>query len=291
MGIIYGSLNVDEKYSKILEPNLFYDSVFVPGVTYTDKYETGPAGGIYVHKLSTSAVEPGTPGRDFTDEATSDSLIQIKINNNYQKSKKIYGVQAAAVDIALANEQLSIATKEVKESWNQSALACLVKEGTTNSVTTEITDSIATDAVIDERSAIVKAKGRADVVLCSPDFFAMLLKEAGDKFTPVHNDKVAATGAIGSYLGMTFIEVPGLAATNAKYYGNTGTTANTVAFANIAFVMYNHEALSIVNNLEAMRIVDSENFVGSKAQVEMNSGFAVTNSALVRIRKSVKATG
>ena len=82
MGVLYGNLNVDEKYSKILEPNLFYDSLFVPGVTYTDKYSIGPAGGIFVHKLATSAVEPGTPGRDFTDEATSDTLIQIKLNNN-----------------------------------------------------------------------------------------------------------------------------------------------------------------------------------------------------------------
>ena len=287
MGVLYGNLNVDEKYSKILEPNLFYDSLFVPGVTYTDKYSIGPAGGIFVHKLATSAVEPGTPGRDFTDEATSDTLIQIKLNNNYQKSKKIYGVQAAAVDMSLANEQLSLATKEVKESWNQSALACLVNEGTTDSVTTEITD--ATSAIIDERKSIVAAKGKANVVLCSPEFFALMLKEAGSKFTPTRNDRVAATGAIGSYLGLTFIEAAGLSAANAKYYPADASSVKTVAFANIAFVMYNYEALSIVNNLEAMRIVDSENFIGSKAQVEMNSGFKVTNKDLVRIRKSVAA--
>lgn len=284
MGILYGNLNVDEKYSPILEPNLFYDSIFVPGVTYTDKYEVGPAGGIYVHKLATSAVEPGTPGRDFSDESTSDNLIQIKINNNYQKSKKIYGVQASAVSIDLANEQLSLAVKEVKESWNQSALACLVKEGTTGSVTSTITDARA--ALLSERTSIVKAKGKPDVVLCSPDFYEMLLSEVGGKFTPVRNDEIAATGSIGEYYGMTIIEASGLSAANAKYWGNTGSAANTVSFSNIAFVMYNKEALSIVNNLEAMRIVDSENFVGSKAQVEMNSGFVVTNPALVRIRKS-----
>lgn len=283
MGILYGNLNVDEKYSPILEPNLFYDSIFVPGVTYTDKYEIGPAGGIYVHKLATTAVEPGTPGRDFSDEATSDSLINIKINNNYQKSKKIYGVQAAAVSVDLANEQLSLAVNEVKEGWNQSGLACLVKEGTAGSVTTAITS--AKEAILAERTALVKAKGKANIVLCAPDFYEKLLNEVGDKFTPVRNDRVAATGAIGEYYGMTFIEAAGLSATNAKYWGNTGASANTVSFSGVQFIMYNSEALSIVNNLEAMRIVDSENFVGSKAQVEMNSGFAVTNPALVRVRK------
>ena len=45
MGIKYGSLNVDEKYASILEPNLFADSFLSPGVTYTDQYEEGAAGG------------------------------------------------------------------------------------------------------------------------------------------------------------------------------------------------------------------------------------------------------
>ena len=45
--------------------------------------------------------------------------------------------------------------------------------------------------------------------------------------------------------------------------------------------MYNKEALSIVTNLDVARIVDSENFNGSKAQVEMNSGFKVTSATQV----------
>lgn len=286
MATIYGTLNVDERYSGILEPNLFYESVFVPGVTFTDQYEEGPAGGIYVHKLSTAAVEPGKPGRDFTDEEAKDELIQIVLNNNFQKSKKIYGVQAAAVSFPVANEQLALATKEVKEGWMQSGNACLVTEGTTSDDTAEITS--AKSALIAERVALSKKKGKADVVLCSPDFFGKLLEEAGDKFTPVLNDKVAATGTIGKYLGFTIIEDNGLASASAKYINHSGTT-KTASFDGIDFIMYNHKALSIINNLEAMRIVDSENFVGSKAQTELNSGYRVTNADLVRVRKTVKA--
>ena len=283
MGVIYGNLNVDEKYSGILEPNLYYESVFVPGVTFTDKYEEGPAGGIFVHKLSTTAVEPGAPGRDFSDEASADSLIPIVLNNNFQKSKKIYGVQAASVAFPLANEQLAIATSEVKEGWIQSGNACLVTEGTASSNTSAITS--ATSALIAERTEISKKKGKADVVLCAPEFFGKLLEEAGDKFTPVMNDKIAATGTIGKYLGFTIIEDNGLSATSAKYINHSGAT-KTASFAGVDFIMYNHEALSIVNNLEAMRIVDSENFVGSKAQTEMNTGYRVTNADLVRVRKT-----
>jgi hypothetical protein len=50
MAIQYNNLYVDEKYSGILEPNLYYNSIFVPGATYSDRYQIGPAGGIFVHK-------------------------------------------------------------------------------------------------------------------------------------------------------------------------------------------------------------------------------------------------
>ena len=283
MGIKYGSLNVDEKYSGILEPNLYFDSILVPGVTYTDKYQTGPAGGIYVHKLNTTAVTVGTPGRDFSDEASSDTLIPILLNNNYMKSKKIYGVQAAAVDFDLANEQLATATQEIKESRQQSALGCLVQEGTTSTVKTAITTG-AVNAVLDEAAQI--KKGKANVVLCSPDFYALVLKESGKNFTPVKNDEVAATGAIGDLYGFTWIRAAGLGEQEAKYYDSTGTL-KTVALSKttpVDFILYNSEALSIVDNLESYRIVDSENFTGSKAQVEINTGMKVTTPALVRVR-------
>ena len=290
MGIKYGSLNVDEQYTKILEPNLYFDSILVPGVTYTDKYQTGPAGGIYVHKLNTTAVTVGTPGRDFSDEASSDTLIPILLNNNYMKSKKIYGVQAAAVDFDLANEQLSTATQEIKESRQQSALGCLVQEGTTSTVKTAITTG-AVNAVLDEAAQI--KKGKANVVLCSPDFYALVLKESGKNFSPVKNDEVAATGAIGDLYGFTWIRAAGLGEQEAKYYDSTGTL-KTVALSKttpVDFILYNSEALSIVDNLESYRIVDSENFTGSKAQVELNTGMKVTTPALARVRTHTIAKG
>lgn len=296
MGIKYGNLNVDEKYSGILEPNLYFDSIFVPGVTYTDKYQTGPAGGIYAHKLDTTAVTVGTPGRDFTDEASSDTLIPILLNNNYMKSKKIYGVQAAAVSFDLANEQLSTATQEIKESRQQSALGCLVQEGTKSNGAAITANAV--DSVLDE-SAKIK-KGKANVVLCSPEFYALVLKENGKDFTPAKNDEVAATGAIGELYGFTWIRAAGLGEAEAKYYDSTGAL-KTVALNKAAtsavdgsavdFILYNNETLSIVDNLESYRIVDSENFTGSKAQVELNAGMKVTTPALARVRTHTIAKG
>lgn len=280
MAVQYGNLNVDEKYASIVEPNLYYNSVFAPGKTFTDKYEQGPAGGIYVHKLATSAVAVGTPGRDFTDVTASDSLIQIVLNNNFQQSKKIYGVQAAAVAINLANEELSVATAEVAESWNAAGLACLVTEGTTASSTASITKSSVKKAVLDARKQIVEAKGKADVLLASPATFACILEAAGSEYIPQANEYMNRTGSVGQWLGLTVLECSGLAANSGEYYNAAGSKV-TASFSGVDFIMYNKEALSIVTNVDVARIVDSENFNGSKAQVEMNSGFKVTSAAQV----------
>ena len=42
---------VDDKYSALVEPNLFAANVFQPGITFTDKYQIGPAGQIMVHQV------------------------------------------------------------------------------------------------------------------------------------------------------------------------------------------------------------------------------------------------
>lgn len=284
MSVTYNSLNVDERYSKILEPNLYYNPVMVPGVTFSDEYETGPAGQIYVHKLATQAVEPGKPGRDFSDTDAADTLIPIQINNNFQSSKKIYGVQAAAVQYAMGNEFLSIAIQECREGWMQSGLACLVQEGSAATATAALTADTVKSDIIATRAEIVKRKGRADVVMCSPDFYGLVLEAAGKDFTPTQNDRIAATGNVGNWLGFTFVEANGMTGT-LKYY-DSANQLKSVDMSGVDYVMYHHKALSIVSNFEITRIIDSEMFAGSKAQVEMNSGYKVTNSALAYVRKT-----
>lgn len=284
MAIKYNNQNVDESYANKLEANLYYGSVLVPGVTCSDDFTEGPAGGIYVHKLTTGTVEPGTPGRDFTDTETVDSLIPIHLNNNFQKSRKIYAVQAAAVSAPLKDENLSAAQGECREGYNQSGVACLVQEGAASPDTTTPTKDNCKDMVIDARTAIVKKKGSADVVLCHPDFYAMVLKSAGKDFLPVANDRIAASGQVGQFLGMLWVECNGLAAASAKYYDSTDTL-KTVSFANVDFVIYNHETLSAITNFEMARVVDSEMFFGCKAQVEQNTGYKVRNADLCLVHK------
>lgn len=282
MSVKYDQMNVDEKYASILEPNLYYNPVMVPGVTFTDKYQIGPAGQIYVHKVSTSAVEAGTPGRDFTDKKMADTLVSIQLNNNFQQSYKLYGVQAAAVAFNVGEEALSTAISECREGWMQCAIACLAHEGFAAEATAAITAENVKADIIATRKEIVKKKGRANVVMCTPDFYGVVLEAAGKDFTPVMNDRIADTGNVGKWLGMTFVEANG-ATGSIKYYDYSGSQ-QTVDLTNVQYAMYYHEALSIVSNFDMARIIDSERFSGSLAQVEMNTGYRVTNQDLVAVR-------
>jgi hypothetical protein len=284
MSITYNSLHVDEHYSDKLEANLYYAAVLVPGVTCDDTQSGGPAGAIYVHKLTSETVEPGRPGRDFEDEELEDDLLLIRLNNNYQRSRKIYGVQAASVSADLRDESLAAAQHEVQSGWQASGIACLVNESEVSEDKTMPTVATAKNQVIDVRTEIVKEGGTADVVLCAPSFYALILKAAGSEFLPVTNEAMAATGNVGTYLGMTWVEAGAMAQPEGKYY-DYSDTARVVDFTDVDFVVYNHAALSAVTNFETARLVDSEGFVGSRAQVEMNAGFRVREPKLCRVHK------
>lgn len=287
--IKYNNQHVDERYSSIFEPNLFTNAWLVPGVTCTNKFQEGPAGGIYVHKLkNVAAVAPGTPGTDFSHVSSEDDLIPILLNNNFKKSRKIYGVQAAAVAAPLANENLSTVVQEIREGREYSALACLATEGTAGASTTAITAANVKEMLLAERAALSKAKGKANVILCSPDTYAAILGAAGKEFVPAYNERVQLAGQVGQWLGFTIIECNALASSSAvEYYDSTGTKKSVTAavLGTIDFVMYYSEALAVIDNLNALRIVESPDFIGSLAQSEVNSGFKLVNPALARVKK------
>lgn len=295
MPVMYNSVHVDERYSPILEPNLFFGNIFQPGITFTDRYQSGPAGGLYVYKPGIGTVAPGTPGRDFTDANVADDLIQILLNNNYMRSRKIYSVQAANVGFARAENELALAIQECRQGWTLSAAAALVNEATAAASATALTTLNIKNDILARRKTLVDAGAVADVLVCSTKTYAQILEFAGADFTPMRNDSVQSTGRVGSWLGFTVSEANCLSGSTATYYDYTGTL-RTVTFqtavsgeSSVDYIMYDSQAFSILTNFETTRLVDSERFVGSLAQVEMNSGFRVTNAARAIVRKTTNA--
>lgn len=282
MSIQYNSQYVDEKYLPILEPNLFVDTVLRPGVTYTDKYVTGPAGQLFIHQINKgNVVAPGTPGRDFVDAAAGDTLIAIQLNNNFQKSTKIYGVQENAVAFDMGESYLAESIAAVREGIQYAGLACMAQEGTADSDTTAITTGAAAVAKLLELRKMIKDNhGKANFALVSTEIYALLLSELG---FAKEADPAIVDAELMQRFGLNIIECNGFDEATAAYYDYTGT-AKTVDLTAVEMIVGFNEAFSIVPNLEAMRLKDSERFVGTLAQVEMNLGFRVTSADQIVVK-------
>lgn len=293
MAIKYGNIHVDSRYKPVVLPNLFFKTWMVPGVTYQDVSTTGNGEWVWHKPISTGAAAPGKPGRVFDDEDAADDLVNAVFNNNYQKSKRIFGVQTAGVSYPVANENLALAVNEVTEGKNLSGLACLITEGTAAQSTAAITKANFDDQVLAVRKEIVDAKGIADVVLCSTAFFKEMLGWAGTKYVPSTNEMLlaaAAGGQVGSYLGMNWIECNALSnGTDIKYFDHTDAekTVEAADLAKVDFIMYDHNALGIGDNFTMVRLKDSERFAGVLAQTEDNVAYRVLNADMVRVRKHV----
>lgn len=288
----YGGYNVTEKYSNIVEPNLYYDSIFQPGMTYTDKFQGDAASGLVkIFKVGADGVQdPKTPAADFSHEKVTNELIDLRLNNMQQKSKKIYNIQAQGVPYNMAEEHLSQAVMDCKEGWQASGLACLANEGTAMSDTEALTAANIKKKIIEARKVVRKGKAVANIVLASVDAYSTMLEAAGEQYTPVTNDSIMQSGQIGRWLGMLWVEANMLDVLSAAKYYNYAGDLKTVDLTGIDFIMYDWNGFSIVDNLEMIRLKDSENFNGTLAQVEINTGYRVPTAAKVVVKKTRSLT-
>lgn len=297
----YGSSFVDERYSSMVEPLLYADNIFQPGVTYTDKYaealnnEAGGVGLVKVHKLKMTDTDVQVSGKnDFSNEDVDDELIDIALNNSFMKSIKLYGLVAASVGYAMQMEYYDVLVNKVRNTWTQAGLACLANEGTVSEAATGTFAKVSLlDDVMQERIKLRHIDGDANVIICSPETFAQMLMESKTGYTPAFNDSQVTSPNIARMMywqGFLWIETSMLEGENnsaLKYvkYSGTANALQTVDASKIKYILYNPQAFSILDNLDVMRIVDTNAFVGSLAQVALNSGFKVTNSSLVVVRK------
>lgn len=280
----YGNAYVDERYSGIVAPNLYGGAVLQPGITFDNSHQGDSAAGLVkIYKITRDSTgDPQTPAGDFTHEDIASSLIDLRLNNAFRGSKKIYRVTANSVSFDLGEQVLSNLVKAKREDWQRSGIASLGKEGTADSNTTALSTANLKTRLVGTRAALTTGFAEPDVCIMSVAAFALMLEVAGKDYTPETNESITRTGRVGIYLGMRFIE-SALLGGSPKYY-DYASTLQTVDMTKVDYIMYDHEAFKIVNNLEAMRIIDAQNFVGSLAQFEINSGYRVSNSAMVCVK-------
>ena len=283
----YENFYVDDRFGKILEPNLYGDAIMQPGQTFNNQYQGDAAAGLVkIYKTTRdSAVDPTTPAGDFSNENIANTLIELRLNNSFRKSKKIYDVAANSVQYKVADETLSTAIKDVQEGWHYSALACLAYEGTDLADYTAITKDNIKSYVLTARKTLRNNHAKPNTVIASVAVYSAMLELAGGDYTPSKNENTLTTGRVGVWLGMTWYEGDLLDNEQAKYYDHAGTL-RVVDLTDVDFIMYDSTTFHIVNNLNAMRLRDAESFIGTLAQVEINAGFRVSNAEKVVIKKN-----
>jgi hypothetical protein len=284
---------VDDRFSALVEPNLFDANVFQPGITFTDKYTLGAAGQIFIHKLGKVTVTVGAPGEDFTNTNTADSTVAITLNKAFRRSEKIYGATAASVAYPIAAAHLEQALADIRESWNKEAAKTIIAEKynfANGSVTgpssvlgsgTALTKDNVYKSIVDDRAVLVAAKARPDALIVSPATYALLLQS--EEFVRASDlaRETVSTGQLGQISGLNVFEYSGL-----EQF--TMTVSGTPDDFLPEYIMLDHDAFSIVTNVEVIRLVDDINSNSVLCQVEIVSGMKLTNTdrALVKIKEA-----
>lgn len=285
MALIVGSAGVATGMSPVVEEALYADDVFVDGISFTSKHEVGNAGQIQVVKYAAdNSIEPTTPGSNFSDDDYANTLLDINCNNAFQKSVKVPAFYEATMPVDVKADRTWDVTRAVGLGRQKAGIANLVKNGTDAADTTAVTKANVKDLVINGRQALIKKNARPNVIIASPEVYGCMLKAAGTEYVPMFNEEVARTGRIGSYMGIVWFESSLLDGTSSYKYRKADGTNEVVDCSKVDYILYDGNALSIIDKLVALRIIDSELFMGSKVQEELDTGILVTNADCVLVK-------
>ena len=287
MGLLYPDSTghyVDDKYSPLVEPNLFAGNVFQPGLSFTDKYQIGPAGQIMVHKPGTGTITATTPGADFSETVVQDSVITISLNKQFNRARKIYGATVASVAYGIAAAELETAVQEVKDAWNIEAAKALVSADGIRvlpNITLETTYSDIYDSIVDARQALRTLKAHPDTIIVSPTVYGKLLKSPEFQRSVDIDNSVVRDAYVGRIAGLNVFEYENLASAAGNLTNINGSNDSLTWDATndaLEYIVYDHDALSAVTSVNVVGIWDGmPRYNGVVAEVEMVSGFKLTN--------------
>ena len=285
MALVISNATVATAMSPLVEDALYADEVFRDGVTFSSRYDVGNAGQIQVIKYTPdTSIEPKTPGSDFTDTDYANSVIEINCNNSYQKSVKIPNYFENTIPSNLYVSKTYEVTESLRVGRMKSGIAVLCHDGTEAGYQTKLSSVNIKTAILTDRAKLRKKNANPKVVIASVETYMKMLQMAGTEYTPVINERMNETAQVGTWLGMLWIECPILGEAALKYR-DSGNQEQSVDTSEIDYIMYDGMAFTIIDKLSMLRVKESEHFMGSKIQEEIDTGFAVTNADCVLVHK------
>lgn len=276
------------------------DALLIPGRTFTDEYNVNSAGQVEVAKINFSDIDVALPGADFPDDDSTESVVQIPLNNAFPKQKKLPAMQASAVPfdkkLACAEEM----TNKALKARNNAAIGKLVSAvaPATNTNANAKVVACGTDGFdkANIQHTILALAGKvadeglhADVVFLGNAAYQAFKESLGSNYTPAFNDAVVRDGEVTSWMGLTVCSTNLLQkAVTYKFKNAEGTTvsvanvsgnglASATTFDKLGAIVYDHRVLAVIDALNTLRVVDSEKFNGSIEQLELVTGFGIVS--------------
>lgn len=284
MALVVNGATVATAMSPIVEAGLYADEIFIEGRTFTSQYDVDSAGQIQVEKYSPDMeVKAKVPGSNFSDKDYKNTVININCNNAFQYSQKVPAYFEATMPTSVKMNQTLRTTENVRIGRQKAGLAALVHGGTESTNTEAITETNFKEEFLKDRKILVDKFAKPNVAITSTEVYNIMLKLAGTEFTPSTNENVVTTGQVGYWMGILWIEAPLLG--GSLSFLNESGVEQSVDTANIDYILYDYKAYSIIDKLTMLRVIDSEDFAGSKIQEEIDTGFKVTNADCVLVRK------
>lgn len=284
MALVVNGATVATAMSPIVEAGLYADEIFIEGKTFTSQYDVDSAGQIQVEKYSPDMeVKAKVPGSNFSDKDYKNTVISINCNNAFQYSQKVPAYFEATMPTSVKMNQTLRTTENVRIGRQKAGLAALVHGGTESTNNEAITETNFKEEFLKDRKILVDKFAKPNVAITSTEVYNIMLKLAGTEFTPSTNENVVTTGQVGYWMGILWIEAPLLG--GSLSFLNESGLEQSVDTANIDYILYDYKAYSIIDKLTMLRVIDSEDFAGSKIQEEIDTGFKVTNADCVLVRK------
>lgn len=161
----------------------------------------------------------------------------------------------------------------------------MVNEGTVLADTTETDEDNVVANIIAMRKEVKDNHGQANFLLASTAVYATALKVLGLKST---EDPAIISAQLIKRFGLDIIECNSFDKEGAKYYDYSGTL-KTVDLTDVEMICGYYQAFKLEDNFATYRLIDSENFAGSKAQVEYNTAMRVVSPEQIIVKKKVTA--
>lgn len=298
---LQGVETADTVFSKLLINNLFKDTTFKPGVTFTNKY-TERAGQIYIRRLGKPSVQvndaTAANGMKFTHAQTADSLILISRKDRVNVSEEIYEIVETLRSSGRSVDKINEVTLAWREKCQMQyvnyllqppAAAGQAEAGGATLTADSGGEAITTveafvDSILAAREQIRVNGGTADVLLISPQMETLLLAnaiKASNAFIPETNEEWLKSGRIGRLYGIqtyTSNLIGSGTPLNTPPAGNALPNSGNAALCE--YVLYDHDTFGIAADLWEPRVIPAIDFTGSYGQCDSIMGGGIANPAL-----------